>query len=291
MKRRLLHKLDNGFPDFSQFGMTRLFAFFKPNQATIDYALKIYDSVGDRTLYVFFDDNKEISLDSPLSTTTTPTSEVLGDLVIGSVNIEATSIFCLISGVEATRTAFGAYLVLNGVLCTRNGRVCLRIPDATVGGFVAPAFTELNNSFTSLAKHYNADTLNFSWGAIIQASATTFATYRHWRPTDSSGTILSYRGGTTTYELNPTTTAFAQSLNTIGAVEKNVEMTFYQNGLFVDSIAISGNLSNNTNFVIAKRYAESDGFYGDIQLVAISTQVFDATKAFNFNKIINNYFQ
>lgn len=292
MRRRVLHKIkEDYFPDFTGYNMTRLFSFFKPAQATIDYAMIIYDSVGARSLYVFFDNKNEISLNSPLSVTTTPTSEVLGDLVIGTINIEATSVFCLISGLQLSKTTFGAYLVENGVLCTRSGRTCLRIPPSTVGGFVGSALSELNNSFTSLAKHYNANVIGFNWGSIIQASTSTFATYRHWRPKDDAASALFYRGGSTNYVINSIGTASDQSINTIGAVNKNVEMSYYENGSLLDTLAISGNLSNNSNFVIAKRYSESIGFNGDIQLVGISTDVFDATKANDFNTILNKYFK
>lgn len=93
--RRRLH-FENNLPNFGVNGINRVFTMFKTSIHTLEYAILIYTSSdpADRR-YVFWDVMKGISLNSKVSTTTTPTTTTLGEFIIaqGVSNVHVHTLF------------------------------------------------------------------------------------------------------------------------------------------------------------------------------------------------------
>lgn len=289
--RRRLKNAALFIPDFAGYGLTRLFALFKPPQATIDYALKIRDEAGARDLYVFFDPNGEISLNSPLSVTTTPTAEMLGDLVIGTINIEILSIFCLISAIELTQEGSGGHIVWGGQLVVEGGKAGIRQNDSidTNGFKRAGGLTEFNGNFSTLAYGKNNASGGFNWQPMLQTNLTTWATYQHQHTPTADGHTRFRNTGGTTYATDFTGLSSTSKKVTVSTVNKNVELKAYTEGVLTGTIAITGNLSNNKGLTIYRHYTAIGG-EGIKQTVAVFNRTLTPTEVQELTDIINAYY-
>jgi hypothetical protein len=278
-------------PDFTGYGLTRLFALFKPIQATINYPIKIHDAVGNRDLYVFFDTNNEISLDSPLSVTTTPTSEVLGDLVVGTVNIEVISIFCIISGIECTGD--GGFIVINGELVTDEGKAAIFKSDSTKG-YSHTALSDFNSNAATFYKAKNSG--GNSPSSIIHTSTNIYG-WRHTISTYANREIARYRkanftaGGVNITVINRLLKDV--SYYSLVTVDKTAEtFKLYLDGVYQSTRSLSAMSPvqcNNNTFLLLKGL-NTDGFIGYFNCCAVINRTATEAENLEIKSLLDKYF-
>ncbi|TXK78681.1 hypothetical protein [Mesonia sp. K4-1] len=280
-------------PDFSGYNLARLFALFKPAQATIDYPIKIWD--GGVEKYVFFDNKKRISLESNLSTSTTPSIEKLKDIITPTSDIRVSSLFCLISGEEYVERVFPSgntfvFLVRNGEIVKEGKNTALYFEDES-SGFIGSKVDAIDGSFSSLTK-LNALSSN-RFGFVFSTSESNFKGFRHqyvdgfdyqiryWTTPNNNGFL-----DNTTTEIFQNTSHFSAFTASLG-----VEMSLYIDSIHQETKSVSGDVLDNLDFLIGAGYDTGRGLRDtNFQFGAIASGVLTPFEISDFNSKLNELF-
>ena len=108
---------------------------WETSEATIDYCIAIKGSNNNYTnqRFVFFDDNGEVSLDSKVSTTSTPTSTTLQDYIndtLVGTTMYVSRIYCQITGhrfdIDFANDFHAKLWDSSNGLSTKNGKVSVK---------------------------------------------------------------------------------------------------------------------------------------------------------------------
>ena len=152
-----IYESSSDTPDLSGKDITRVYGLWKTNLATIDYAIQVHDTAGTPNVrYVFFDNNDKISLDSKVSTNTTPTTDSLQDFIDDDMSgtvLYIRTLYCQVTGHALTSPSFltltaKIYDTTNG-LVEKNGTCGIEFLEASY--IEGSAITEMDsgNDFTT----------------------------------------------------------------------------------------------------------------------------------------------
>lgn len=200
----------NSLPDFSGFSFYNILALWAVDGYVVNHPIKVrvHDGVmyTSNEHYVFFDANNEISLDSKVSETTTPTAISLGDLV-GSDSADVTTWIDIRQGevlslVAVSGTTVGkAEIISSGSLVTKAGKPGVRMNGAWYESNVNSPKIRGTQSFTLILLSTQEETegVSSALGVIGPDDTARFCVVHDERPTIHRIGFARYIGNAVNY--------------------------------------------------------------------------------------------
>lgn len=286
-------------PDFSGYNLTRIYATFKTSEATIDYALKIENSDGSDSRYVFFDEAGEISSTSKISTTTTPhaTQDVqywVDNLMSGTAAY-VSSIFCQITAHELSQGTSASANIYNttGGYVTKNGKPAIRLNG--IDGFYGTALSELNDG-----NSYTVNSVTSQVGAVGTEVGLVFATNQNTGPSNAARQTMlndNRSAKTLAFFRNTTPTNYTVSLDSpnpttnqkrLGITLSGTTLTGYYNGSSQTDVETIAGTQGNLEFILGSQGAAH--LDGQFQFLGIHDSALSGANMSNFDSVLDEYF-
>lgn len=294
-------------PNFSGVGLTRIWSLFKTSEATINYCIEISRNgltTTANTRYVFYDDDGEISRDSKVSNTTTPTAEDLGtfmDAGVGTDDFMITDWYCQITAFRLfiNSAATGApYIAIDTALLTKNGRIYVNFrgtANCYFDSFTGAGVSELDDgnscSITTVSHNDDSNAIGtiLSSNTLVGTSNAARITLYNDTRTNKAHSQIRNTGGTS-YVVSLDSQQNSTNQKRISQTLSSTTLTGYYNATAqADVETITGSWVND-NLQVGTQNDGAQLLTGGVQFIGIHNSGISSGTVTTLDGKLNDYF-